>query len=547
MSNVEPVAVYCRMSDDKQENSIERQQSLVVPWCEVRGYQIVREYSDRGIAGDEIAKRKDFQRMLRDAQAGLFRGIVCDDKDRFGRFDSIDLGEIAAPLRRKGVWVESVAQGRIDWESFSGRVTDAVLQEAKKIESQAISHRTLSGMLLKARNGEFLGGPACYGYRLEADGQGRKRYVPDGRKAEVVKLIFRMCADGHTLGQIAEELYQRGVDSPSGNRRWSRNGILKILHNRRYAGDSVWGVQAVGKYHLAGAKGPRRRQRLDKRFDLNPPADWVVVPETHEALVDRETFERCQSQLHEGRRFKGRPPGTAGHFVLSKLLVCGHCGSFMLGFTRRGRRMYSCGGYMAYGRTHCNHNSIPERPVLTFLIRKLQEAFLDKDNLRKLREEVAGLEKEMRGEDNLERLRRQADTLGRKINNGLERIADLPRELVADMGAKVSAWKEERAKVQAELRRIETESPVKHLEQKIADAEGVLWRLQEVLQAEDNVLLRQLLRELVSRIELRWTHYETAHTSRSRLEGGIVYLRPQEELSITFPTGTRNSIALRTS
>jgi DNA invertase Pin-like site-specific DNA recombinase len=203
MSEAISVAAYYRMSTDKQEDSIERQKSQVVPYCQARGYAVVREYTDLGIAGDEIVKRKEFQRMLRDAQAGLFKGIVCDDRDRFGRFDNIDLGEIFAPLRRKGVWVESVAQGRVDWESFAGRITDAVLQEAKRMESQAISRRVLSQQLNRAMRGENNGSRALYGYRWEPDRERGKRLVPDGRKAEVVKLVFRMYDQGNTLFAIA--------------------------------------------------------------------------------------------------------------------------------------------------------------------------------------------------------------------------------------------------------------------------------------------------------------------------------------------------------
>src|SRR5262249_8365328 len=125
------VAVYYRMSTLKQEDSIDRQRSQVVAYAKARGYLIVAEYVDEGVAGDELRRRKEFQRPLRDAQTGQFDGILCDDNDRFGRFDSIDMGEIVAPLRRKGVWLESVAQGRSDWESFAGRVTKAVLDEAK--------------------------------------------------------------------------------------------------------------------------------------------------------------------------------------------------------------------------------------------------------------------------------------------------------------------------------------------------------------------------------------------------------------------------------
>src|SRR5262249_26520210 len=169
------------MSDGKQEHSIERQRSQVEPYAKRCGYTVVKDYVDEGIAGDEIAKRKAFQAMLRDAQAGAFQAILCDDKDRFGRFDSIDLGEVVAPLRRKGVWIDTVAQGRIDWQTFAGRITDAILQEAKQMESQAISRRVISWQLLHSKSGVYMGGPAPYGYAYVADPARKRRLVPDER------------------------------------------------------------------------------------------------------------------------------------------------------------------------------------------------------------------------------------------------------------------------------------------------------------------------------------------------------------------------------
>src|SRR5262249_32256585 len=138
-------AVYLRMSTNDQENSIERQRSQVIPYADRQGYSIVGEYTDEGIPGDEVERRKDFKRLLADAEAGAFDCIVCDDRDRFGRFDSIDYGYYVKPLRDRGVWLESVAQGKLDWHSFVGRISDTVQQEGKQMEAQAISRRVLSG------------------------------------------------------------------------------------------------------------------------------------------------------------------------------------------------------------------------------------------------------------------------------------------------------------------------------------------------------------------------------------------------------------------
>src|SRR5947199_56221 len=113
MTAISAVAYY-RMSTDKQEDSIDRQRSQVELYAERRGYKIIREYRDEGIAGDEEEKRKGFMRMMRDAQTGQFEVILVDDKDRFGRFDSITQGFYIHPLRRAGVRLETVAPRAID-------------------------------------------------------------------------------------------------------------------------------------------------------------------------------------------------------------------------------------------------------------------------------------------------------------------------------------------------------------------------------------------------------------------------------------------------
>src|SRR5271157_2336406 len=121
------VAVYVRMSKDRQEDSPERQRGQIHPHCERQGYQVVDEYFDPGITGDEFVKRAQFQRLLRDAQAGKFDGIVVDHKDRISRQQPIDyIADVVRPLYHAGVWVEAVATGRLDWDSMAGLLTDHI-------------------------------------------------------------------------------------------------------------------------------------------------------------------------------------------------------------------------------------------------------------------------------------------------------------------------------------------------------------------------------------------------------------------------------------
>src|SRR5262249_22372864 len=170
------------------------------PYAARNGYTVVKEYLDEGVPGDEVERRKGFRQLLTEAKRGEFQVILCDDKDRFGRFDSIDYGYYVKPLRDTCVWVEAVAQGRIDWNSCAGRIADTVTQEAKQMESQAIGRRVLTDFLNRARQGKFLGSPVPYGYRLHVETDARGWHVKGTSKLmpgaeheiEVVRFIFRM-------------------------------------------------------------------------------------------------------------------------------------------------------------------------------------------------------------------------------------------------------------------------------------------------------------------------------------------------------------------
>jgi hypothetical protein len=231
-----------------------------------------------------------------------------------------------------------------------------------------------------------------------------------------------------------------------------------------------------------------------------------------------------------GNRQRKTPHTGGGAFVLTRLLVCGHCGAFLLGGTRHGKRVYACGGYLRYGKAHCNIHSMHEAPLLRLLIRKLQEVFLDPNNLQKLRDEMRMQETAARSEDNVQRLQKRADQLEKKIRQGGERLLILPREVVATASAALVRLQKEQADVLEEIRRAETDTPVDDLEQRIADAEKALWSLQDALRAEDWPLLRQVLRETFARVELFWTHRVAGKRTMSQLDRGVIYVRPQREL-----------------
>jgi DNA invertase Pin-like site-specific DNA recombinase len=124
----------------------------------------VREHIDDGISGDATEKRMDFQRMLKEAkELGEFHAVLCWNQDRFGRFDALEAGCWIKPLRDRGIWLDTVGQGRINWDDFGGRIVYAVAQEGKHPFLRDLSRDSLRGKLRAVREGYWLGGPPPYG------------------------------------------------------------------------------------------------------------------------------------------------------------------------------------------------------------------------------------------------------------------------------------------------------------------------------------------------------------------------------------------------
>jgi DNA protecting protein DprA len=535
---------YLRMSSDKQERSVEGQRAEVEKYAARHGYRIVREYVDEGISGDATEKRAAFRQMLRDAaERGDFRAVLCWDQDRFGRFDPLEAGYWVKPLRDAGVYLETVAQGRIDWEDFAGRIIYAVQQEGKHAFLVDMSRTSTRGSLAAARRGQWLGGATPYGFRLES-----KRLAPgDPEQIAVVLWLFRTYAedDDASLGELARRLNERGVRGPGG-KMWHKTTIQKLLDNPLYAGDMVWNRRHEGKYHaVRGGEIVAERNRAGLSYHTRD--NWVIVSNAHEALVPRDLWDRVRR-----KRVEKKPPRTPhrdrGRFLLTGLLVCKGCGGPMHGCVnvnrdrdRKGRlrsdrirtyRLYICGRYNQHGKAGCRCNTVQEKRVVAALVRKLCDDFLDPANLARLREELTRrLEARRQGDPaDAGRLRRRVADLERKVDQGTEGYLEAPRHLRPGLAAKLDQWKQEldaaRSDLDAALRETAPAGPT--VEQALAQ----LGKLREQFQAADPAKLRAVFRQMVSRVELWFDHVPYGKTrkgeprERSVVARGLVHLRP---------------------
>jgi DNA invertase Pin-like site-specific DNA recombinase len=529
MTQPQRAACYYRMSDDKQENSIARQRAQVEPYAARQVYIIVKEYEDLGIAGDEEKKRKGFMQMMADAQRGQFAVILCDDRDRWMRADSITSGHYVYQLRNAGVRLETVAQGRIKWDDFASRIIDSVLAESKKLESQANSRRVISRMLLMARQGKWLGGPAPYAYVVTDDPLLGKRLVPgDYRHVRAVQLIFRLYVEhGFSLRMVAAELYERGILNPRGGTCWCPATVGHILRNRKYVGDACWNVGHDGKYSEV-AEGAIRTSdsRLAPRA-RNHKDDWIVVVDAHEAIIEREQFEQAQLRL-AGNQKRTTPQKNGGDFLLTGLLICGKCGSRMAGQTHKGHRSYRCGLYHHSGKQGCTCNTIQESKLVSCILTKLQATLLNPKNLTALRQEVerqAEQFEQARPGRALE-LEKRLEEVKAKIDPAVERLGLIPPDLLPEYGAMVRGLKEERDRLEGELERTQTAQPdtVPDLDATLGKVEELLYQLREAIFKENPVLAREFLRRLISKIELHFEEVPGAKGRKTVFRKGVIYV-----------------------
>ena len=385
-----PSVGYIRMSSDKQEASPEQQRSEVKELADQGGYRILRWYTDEGVSGDNTEKRIQFKRMIRDAERKEFQAILCWDQDRFGRFDSIEAGRWIYPLRQNGVYLVTVAQGKIDWSDFAGRMLYGIQQEGKHAYLRDLSRNVCRGLRKKAKLGKWPSGLPPFGYALDEDD-----YLILGKPKQVqaLQFLFGSYMAGNSLMATVDELTARRLPSPGPE--WTIDAVKYLMRNENYTGNFVWGERPTGKYNHA-AEEP------------------IFIPNNHPAIIDRETFDACARRRKE-RREARTPKRNGGNFVLSGLLRCEKCGSRMYGQSCEGNKYLICSGYSRKGAKFCSRNSVREDKLLEMIIEAVEYTFLNPDTIRRLRQELRSRVDEPVCSNELPRLKRELRQVQRDL------------------------------------------------------------------------------------------------------------------------------------
>ena len=443
--------------------------------------------------------------MRKDTSKKDFQVILCWDKDRFGRFDGYEEGHWIEPFRRAGIRLETYGQGRIDWESFEGRIVSFVTSEAKHAYLRDLSRNVCRGQLDQARKGKGTGeNKIPYGYCVDRslDDTGKLLdywLVVEPVKAELVRRIFREYLDGGSIRGICASLNADKIPSP-GERKWNCAGVDYILKNRKYLGTFVWGLRGSGSYHSTCGGEIHARKKHDRPERGTP----IVRKGNHEAIIDQDTFDRVQTRLK--RRQHATRPHTARFYILSGLLRCGDCGGSMCGLRTTGAASlrYQCRAYGHGGRTACYCNSISEPPMVAALVDKIQELYLSNEAINRLRNSIRK-QQNRRGPDQkvVTALGQKISKIDRDIDRGSARVLTAPEGLVNHIYAKLEEAQAERDKLQSELDALKSQAN----DTAAADAEiqqciKTLRKLRRSISKAAPEALAELLASFVDRIEL---------------------------------------------
>lgn len=335
-------ALYCRLSREDTEKhgdeseSIQNQKAMLLDYAQRKGWEIHDVYCDEDYSGADKA-RPAFSRLIAEAREGRFDIVLCKTQSRFTRDMELVEKYIHGLFPLWGIRfiaivdnADTSVRGNKKARQINGLVSQWYLED--------LSENIRAVFDMKRHSGQYIGSFPVYGYRK--DPENHNHLLVDAEAAETVREIYRMCLAGLGRQRIAALLNQRGIPNPTlykqrqglayinGGQRddrylWNRTSVGRILKNPIYTGDMVQGVRKKASYK-------------SKKLLTVPPEQWIVVPNTHEAIVDRDTFEAVRRTLES----RARSDGNGAVHPLAGKVRCMDCGSVMVKYsnTYRGKR-----------------------------------------------------------------------------------------------------------------------------------------------------------------------------------------------------------------
>ena len=374
------VRLYARLSKDdgdadKESNSITNQLQMLRYNAKEKGFEVIGEYVDDGYSGTTF-NRPDLNRMIKDAMDDPEpSGIMVKDMSRFGRNNAMFMYYVEEIFPNNDILFIALN------DDVDTRFDENEMMPFKSIMNEYYARDTSkkirSVKKTTALSGGFCGSFAPYGYVV--DPENKRKLLVDPDTAPIVKRIFELSKQGNSVHQIARTLCEDGVLIPRAYRAmkngtletstgfkfptdWVAKNVKMILENQVYLG------------HMVSHKTQTKSFKNKKPVAV-PKEEWIIVRNTHEAIIDEETFELAQKRIAT----RQRPTKVDEIDLFSGLLFCGDCGYKMYAVRGAGtlerKHAYTCGNYRNRARndmlctTHYIRKSVLKELVLADLQR----------------------------------------------------------------------------------------------------------------------------------------------------------------------------------
>ena len=422
-------AIYLRLSrddgNDTESNSIGNQRAILQRYARERGLRLFGEYVDDGISGTTF-ERDGFKRMITDIEAGKISAVLCKDMSRLGRNNAMVAYYTEIFFPDNDVQFVAVNDG-IDTSKGDNEIMGfrSVINE---FYARDISKKIRSSYRSQALKGAFTGCVPPYGYMKSPEN--KYLLIPNPETADTLRRIFQLAATGTGTCQIGRILTEEQILRPGAyakqrlgivrpatyksDTEWSTTSVREIIQNRVYLGHMIANKQSTKSFK-------------SKKLENLPPEEHITVLNTHEPLVDEDTFEQAQRTI--GTKKRGNKYNFDNIFL--GLIKCADCdsGLAMIHQCEPHRRQfgYNCNRYRS---KHCTNHYIHFATVSQIVLEGIQERVefvkAHEDDLLVYAKKLAGQgkEKELRQQRaELERSRKRCRELDHFIQKLFEQNA----------------------------------------------------------------------------------------------------------------------------
>lgn len=329
------IGVYTRRSfddmEDTESNTITNQKNMITEYVKNDPNIIIVEYYvDDGYTGTNF-DRPGFQDMLNDIKNKRINAIIVKDLSRLGR-NYIEVGkyieEVFPIYNLRIIAINDNIDSYLNPESINSLIIP-IKNLMNENYSQDLSKKVSSAYETMAKKGMYVSGTSPYGYTF--DPKDKHHLIIDEEEADIVRKIFNMALDGYGRIYICKKLNDEGILCRKEKQRRIKYDLSLDASKEEVV--HIWGTSTIGRmlsneiYIGNLVQGKTRKKNLkDKREVLKDKSEWIVVENTHEAIITKEDFKKINSQIKERNTNTNQPKNYS---IFNGILKCSDCGRAM--------------------------------------------------------------------------------------------------------------------------------------------------------------------------------------------------------------------------